>query len=85
VAQHAAWPAPEMADEFMARIIAGETIRDLTNPAPVVDPTAPYIPPIVSADHFGASGLEGQYGDLVKIQRCAASSLGKSPTWESGP
>jgi hypothetical protein len=41
---------PEIADEFMARVVAGETIRDLTNPAPVVDPTAPYIPPMVSAD-----------------------------------
>jgi hypothetical protein len=44
--------APEMADEFMARIVAGETIRDLTNPAPVVDPAAPYVPPMVSADRL---------------------------------
>jgi hypothetical protein len=41
---------PEMVDEFMARIVAGETVRDLTNPKPAVDPTAPYIPPMVSAD-----------------------------------
>lgn len=43
---------PELAVEFMARIVAGETIRDLTNPVPTVDPTAPYIPPMVSADRF---------------------------------
>jgi hypothetical protein len=42
----------EMAAEFMARIVAGETIRDLTNPPPTVDPIAPYIPPMVSADRF---------------------------------
>ena len=29
---------PEMADEFMARIVAGETIRDLTNPACSLSP-----------------------------------------------
>jgi hypothetical protein len=42
----------EMAVEFMARIVAGETIRDLTNPRPIVDPTAPYIPPMLSADRL---------------------------------
>jgi hypothetical protein len=43
---------PEMAVDFMARIVAGETIRDLTNPVPTVDPAAPYVPPMVSADRL---------------------------------
>jgi hypothetical protein len=32
-----------------------------------------------------ASGLRGQYFDLVKIQSFASASVVKSPTWESGP
>ena len=42
----------ELVDEFMARIVAGETIRDLTNPKPAMDPTAPYIPAMVSTVRF---------------------------------
>jgi hypothetical protein len=34
---------------------------------------------------FGASGLPGQYFDLVEIQCFASASVSKSPTWESGP
>jgi hypothetical protein len=30
-------------------------------------------------DHFGASGLLGQYFDLVKIQFFASASVSKSP------
>ena len=43
---------PKMAVEFMARIVAGETIRDLTSPASTGDPAAPFIPPMVSTDRF---------------------------------
>jgi hypothetical protein len=35
--------------------------------------------------HFGASGLPGQYFDLVEIQSMASASVAKSPMWESGP
>jgi hypothetical protein len=35
--------------------------------------------------HFGASGLPGQYFDLVEIQSMASASVAKSPIWESGP
>ena len=42
----------ELADELMARIVGGDTIGDLTNPAPVVDSLSSYIPPMVSADRL---------------------------------
>jgi hypothetical protein len=67
---------PEMAIEFMDRIVGGETIRDLTNPRPIVDPTAPYIPPMVSADRLRRTlrekprvGGEGSQIDLGKLRK----------------
>ena len=36
-------------------------------------------------DQFGASGLRGQYSDLIEIQSWASASVSKSPIWESGP